>query len=181
MDRAWDRWRSDATRLANSFSRCSPMWFLSMGLRQGSGLPVRCVTKTWSVVLLNKKIHILLSPVCCVWQVVKTPTIILNNPVLYFPQAAPPIPFLNTVIEGALLVTTYTSLFSRSSFLVSYPSHKNVFTGNSCRNWCQKLFCNNTLRVTTARKHCKLNRILTSVVSCPNCEWACKNLLLDFN
>ena len=52
-----------------------------MGLRQGSGLPVRYVTKTWSVVLLNKKIHILVSQVYCVWQVVKTPTIILNNPV----------------------------------------------------------------------------------------------------
>ena len=26
------------TRLATSFSRCNPMWFLSMGLRQGSGL-----------------------------------------------------------------------------------------------------------------------------------------------
>jgi len=89
-----------------SFSRCNPMWFLSMGLRQGSGLcssssrkyrgtegtnqnrhwnhhrwhatnslewtrlscwrlksqkgctyraPIRYVTKTWSVVLLNKK------------------------------------------------------------------------------------------------------------------------------
>ena len=33
--------------------------------------PVRYVTKTWSVVLLNKKIHILLSQVYCVWQVVK--------------------------------------------------------------------------------------------------------------
>jgi len=43
--------------------------------------PVRYVTKIWSVVLLNKKIHILLSQVYCVWQVVKTPTIILNNPV----------------------------------------------------------------------------------------------------
>ena len=81
MDRAWDRWWSDATRLATSFSRCNPMWFLSMGLRQGSGLLVRYVTKTWSVVLLNKKIHILLSQVYCAWQVVKTPTIILNNPV----------------------------------------------------------------------------------------------------
>ena len=30
---------------------------------------------------LNKKIHILLSQVYCVWQVVKPPTIILNNPV----------------------------------------------------------------------------------------------------
>jgi len=115
-----------------SFSRCNPMWFLSMWLRQGSGLcssssrqypgtegtnqnrhwnhhrwhatnslernrlscwclqnhkgytyraPVRYVTKTWSVVLLNKTIHILLSQVCCVWQVVKTRTIISNNPV----------------------------------------------------------------------------------------------------
>ena len=81
MDRAWDRWWSDATRLATSFSRCNPIWCLSMGLRQGSGLPVRYVTKTWSVLLLNKKIHILLSQVYCVWQVVKTPTVILNNPV----------------------------------------------------------------------------------------------------
>jgi len=31
---------------------------------------------------LNKNIHILLSQVYCVWQVVKTPTIISNNPVL---------------------------------------------------------------------------------------------------
>jgi len=38
MDLARDRWWSDATRLATSFSRCNPMWFLSMGLRQGSGL-----------------------------------------------------------------------------------------------------------------------------------------------
>ena len=43
--------------------------------------PVRCVTKTWNVVVLNKKTGILLSQVYCVWQVVKTPTIILNNPV----------------------------------------------------------------------------------------------------
>jgi len=33
-----NRWWSDATRLATSFSRCNPMWFLSMRLRQGSGL-----------------------------------------------------------------------------------------------------------------------------------------------
>jgi len=31
--------------------------------------------------LLNKRIHILLSQVYCVWQVVKTPTIISSNPV----------------------------------------------------------------------------------------------------
>ena len=44
--------------------------------------PVRYVTKTGSVVLLNKRKHILLSEVYCVWQVVKTPTVISNNPVL---------------------------------------------------------------------------------------------------
>ena len=32
----------------------------------------------------NKKIHILLSQVYCVWQVVKTPTIISNNTVYWF-------------------------------------------------------------------------------------------------
>jgi len=37
--------------------------------------------KTRSVFLLNKKIHILLSQVYCVWQVVKTRTISSNNPV----------------------------------------------------------------------------------------------------
>jgi len=31
------------------------------------------------VVLLNKKIHILVSQVYCVWKVVKSPTIISNN------------------------------------------------------------------------------------------------------
>jgi hypothetical protein len=51
--------------------------------------------------------------------------------VLYFPQAAPQRPFLNTVIEGALLVTKYTSLFSRSSFLASYASYKNVNEGDT--------------------------------------------------
>jgi hypothetical protein len=45
-------------------------------------IPVRYVTKSWNVVLLNKIIYILLSQVYCVWQVVKSPTIILNNPVL---------------------------------------------------------------------------------------------------
>ena len=48
--------------------------------------PVRYVTNTWSVVLLNKKIHILLSQVYCVWQVVKTLTIISNNPEYYYPS-----------------------------------------------------------------------------------------------
>jgi hypothetical protein len=42
---------------------------------------VKYVTKTGSVVLLNKKIHILLSEVYCVWQIFKTPTNISNNPV----------------------------------------------------------------------------------------------------
>ena len=47
--------------------------------------PVRYVTKTWRVILLNKKIHILPSQMYCVYQVVKTPTIILNNPVYSLP------------------------------------------------------------------------------------------------
>ena len=42
---------------------------------------MRFVTKIWSVVLLNKITHMLLSEVYCVSQVVKTPTIISNNPV----------------------------------------------------------------------------------------------------
>ena len=46
---------------------------------------VRYVTKTWSIfVLSNKNGHILLSQVYCVWQVVKTPTIISNNPVYIY-------------------------------------------------------------------------------------------------
>jgi len=36
---------------------------------------------------LNKKTHILISEVYCVWQVVKTTTVILNNPV-YITQTA---------------------------------------------------------------------------------------------
>jgi hypothetical protein len=45
--------------------------------------PVRYVTKTWRIVILNKEIHVLLSHVYCVWQVVKTPTIIWNNSVYH--------------------------------------------------------------------------------------------------
>jgi len=48
--------------------------------------PERYLTKPWSVVLLNTKARILLSEVYCVWQVVKTPTIISNNPVLVIIQ-----------------------------------------------------------------------------------------------
>jgi len=100
------KWLLGYYQLATSISRCNPMWFLSVGLRQGSGLyssssrkypgtegtnqirhwnhhrwdttnslertrlscwcsqnhkgctyraPIRYVTKTWNVVLLNKK------------------------------------------------------------------------------------------------------------------------------
>jgi hypothetical protein len=51
--------------------------------------PVRYVTKIWSLVLLNNKIHIPLSQVYCVWQVVKTPTVILNNPVFLHNNGGP--------------------------------------------------------------------------------------------
>jgi hypothetical protein len=43
--------------------------------------PVRYVTKAWSVVLLNKEMHILLLQVYCVWRVIKASTIISNNPI----------------------------------------------------------------------------------------------------
>jgi hypothetical protein len=64
-------------------------WCLQNHKRCTYRAPVRCVTKTWSVVLLNKKIHILLSQVYCVWQVVKTLTIISNNPVFWSSYQAP--------------------------------------------------------------------------------------------
>jgi len=38
LERSLLRWWSDATRLVTSFCRYNPMWFLSMGLRQESGL-----------------------------------------------------------------------------------------------------------------------------------------------
>ena len=66
---------------------------------------VRYVTKTWNVVLLNKKIHILLSQVYCVWQVVKTPRIISNNPVyctfciVYYEKVWQTVPCHSTVLH----------------------------------------------------------------------------------
>ena len=45
MDRAWDRWWSDATRLATSFSRCNPMWFLVHKSQQDAQVTVYfCLT-----------------------------------------------------------------------------------------------------------------------------------------
>ena len=42
---------------------------------------VRTIYVSLGVKRLNKKIHILLSQVYCLWQVVKSPTIISNDPV----------------------------------------------------------------------------------------------------
>jgi len=61
--------------------------------------PVRYVTKTWSVVLLNKKTRILLSEVFYVWQIVKTPTIILNNTVFYAFNYLTDIPTVKTALH----------------------------------------------------------------------------------
>ena len=62
------------------FVACQRWWFqwrfwLYNRKRCTYRAPIRYVTKTWSVVLLNKKkkIHILISQVYCVWQAVKTP------------------------------------------------------------------------------------------------------------
>ena len=49
-------------------------------ITKGAHIEHLYVTKTSSVVLLNKKINILLSQVYCLCQAVKTPTIISNNP-----------------------------------------------------------------------------------------------------
>ena len=46
--------------------------------------PLSYVTNTWSVVLLHQKTYILLSQVYCLWQVVKSPTIISNYPVFQY-------------------------------------------------------------------------------------------------
>jgi len=78
QNRHWNhhRWHAERTRLS--------CWCLQNHKWCTYRAPVRYVTKTWSVVLLNKKkIHILLSQEYCVWQVVKTLTIILNNHVYY--------------------------------------------------------------------------------------------------
>ena len=48
-----------------------------------TSLPKEGVLRIFSVVLLNKKIHVLLSQVYCVRQVVNTPTTILNDTVFY--------------------------------------------------------------------------------------------------
>ena len=45
------------TRLATSFSRCKPMWFLSMGLRQGSGLCSSCSRKYPGTEATNQNRH----------------------------------------------------------------------------------------------------------------------------
>jgi hypothetical protein len=67
---------SDRPQTWNEFNYCVHI------CRITNGAPVRYVTKSWSVFLLNKKkIHILLSEMYCVWQDVKTPTFISNNPV----------------------------------------------------------------------------------------------------
>ena len=50
-------WWSDATRLATSFSRCNPMWFHSMRLRQGSGLCSSCSRKYPGTEGMNQNRH----------------------------------------------------------------------------------------------------------------------------
>ena len=161
------------------------MLFLSMGLRQGSGLcsssfrkyprtegtnqnrhwnhhpwhaewtrlscwclwnhkwctyraPVRYVTKTWSVALLNKK-SILLSQVYCVWQVVKTPTIILNNPVYYCILLRQACKFSNSLIEKKRRVFVMCCVwFSEDGAGYSEVKGRVYYTLNIQENllWC---------------------------------------------
>ena len=80
QNRHWNHHRWHAT---NSLERTRlSCWCLQNHKWCAYRAPIRYVTKTWSVVLLNKGIHILLSQAYCVWQVVKTLTNISNNPVL---------------------------------------------------------------------------------------------------
>jgi hypothetical protein len=90
--------------------------------------PVRYVTKTWSVVLLNKKMHILLSQVYCVWQVVKTPTIILNNPILQSLN----IIFKTRLRKNILLgnIVTFLCLFSKYWRLLNSGTYALTRTSN---------------------------------------------------
>jgi len=76
---------------------------------------VRYVRKTWSVILLNKKIHVLLSQVYCVRQVVKTPTIILNNPVLSYAIGS-----LSKQMKRSICISERFSSLWRESYLFSY-------------------------------------------------------------
>jgi hypothetical protein len=127
--------------------------------------PVRCVTKTWSVVLLNKKIHILLSQVYCVWQVVKTPTIILNNPVYRCVWLKPEtivLPFkVNMVNSDIYLVFHSTNL---SSQCLRSPSVKSVSVKSVSQiTECQVSVCQVSVSVHRVSSQCLRSPSVKSV------------------
>jgi hypothetical protein len=68
---------------ADSYKQFGTNWIILLMELQTAHIWSACklCNKNWSIVLLNKKIHLLLSQVYCVWQGVKTPTTISNNPV----------------------------------------------------------------------------------------------------
>ena len=55
--------------------------------------------------LIHRCIYILLSQVYCIWQVVKTPTIILNDAVYIYITNIPPIMILNRIYETQNLLS----------------------------------------------------------------------------
>jgi len=127
LERSLLRWRRTANRwhATDSLERTR---FSCWCLWNHKGCTYRAhvsyVTETWSVVLLNKKIHVLLSQVYCVWQVVKTPTIILNNPVFV-------VTFLSvcTAWYRSALTASYvhTGLCVCVQFVLSMPSALHIF------------------------------------------------------
>ena len=135
--------------------------------------PVRYVTRTWSVVLLNKKIHILLSQVYCVWQVVKTPTIISNNPVFY-------VHYINMEINEAVAAkyTMYGQLcvllrsvllrfmtadvLQESNFTIRASPRRGKFVAVD-----MSLVSSNAVQIFFSHFHCSLHSIFTTETRCP--------------
>ena len=135
--------------------------------------PVRYVTKTWSVVLLNKKIHILISQVYCVWQVVKTPTIILNKPVFYLHTCG--------LITGSTVIS-----FSNAPILQNYDPwllKTDMELGVSTRYRSQsKMF--QIYHISPVIQSCILNPVVflgTDLVIVSSTENYCPIALITYN
>ena len=87
--------------------------------------------QTWSVVLSNKKIHIFLSQVYCVWQVVKTLTIISNNPVFLLLLLDIHVRWhLSVCIFFCLFLIIIACLFAVTSVFVCTPWFYNTVTSS---------------------------------------------------
>ena len=119
--------------------------------------PIRYVKKTWSVVLLNKKIHILLSQVYCVWQVVKTMTIISNNPVHLHTGCLdkyPPVKCNEVICSDQFHRITLFLQTSITQHLTSAPSINKIIKPKNLFRWRQTWM--------HSRKHTNFSRTVSS-------------------